>query len=74
MAGLPRDDSSPYNHINVGIVSPGCHDAYNETLGQIYQCRYGDGGSEAFAWSYRQEEMFRLSTLYTPQRFPLIGS
>ena len=61
-----RADFSPYNHYDVDIVSPGCHDAYDGALVQTYKCKYAGEEAEAFAWSHGQEEIFRPSTLLTP--------
>ncbi len=51
------------NYLNLDVVIPGCHDAYDGVLGQTYQCKWR---SEAFAWSPSMEEAFRVPTLTTP--------
>ena len=59
-------DGRPFYYLDVEVVVPGCHDAYDGALGQTYQCKYAGADAEAFAWSHEQEETFRLPTLFTP--------
>ena len=61
---LMRADGFAYYYLDVEIVAPGCHDAYDGALGQTYKCKYADG--EPFVWFHGQEESFRLPTLFTP--------
>ena len=66
---LMHADGSLHNYYDVEIVSPGCHDAYDGALGQTYQCKYGGGEAEAFAWSHGQEDAFLTLTLVLSRGF-----
>jgi len=61
---LMHADGSPYNYYDVHVVVHGCHDAYDDALGQTYECKYVEG-HDIWAWSHDQEETFRLASLFT---------
>jgi hypothetical protein len=52
-------DGRPFYYLDVEVVVPGCHDTYDDVLGQTYQCKYVQDGA-AFEWSGEKEEGFRL--------------